>query len=205
MAEPGVSLDSLPCGHPASELFRYKNERKRLIMDYKTKYKIFGLPFIHITSGKLVDGHYKRGIAKGWIAIGDISFGVIFSVGAVAFGGIAIGGLSIGLLSLAGLALGVFSLGGGAIGIVACGGGAIAWHAAVGGLGVAHEYAEGGLAIANHANDLIARDYFENSRFFSVARFISEHSRWFLLLVAIPIVQNLIRRIKHCREKSNTR
>jgi len=93
----------------------------------------------------------------------------------------------------------------GAIGIVAFGGGAIAWRAALGGLAVAHEYAEGGLAIANHANDLIARDYFENSRFFSVARFISEHSRWFLLLVAIPIVQNLIRGMKHRKGKSNAR
>ena len=173
-------------------------------MNYKTKYEVFGLPLIHITSGKLVDGRYRRGIAKGWIAIGDVSFGVILSIGAVAFGGIAIGGLAIGLLSLAGLALGVFSLGGGAIGIYACGGAAIAWQAALGGLAVAHEYAEGGLAIANYANDEIAKSYFENSRFFSVAGFISEHSRWFLLLVAIPIVQSLIRRIKYRREKSNT-
>lgn len=169
-------------------------------MNYKTKYEVFGLPLIHITTGKLVDGRYRRGIAKGWIAIGDISFGVILSVGAVAFGGIAIGGLGVGLLSLAGLAIGVFSLGGGAIGIVACGGAAIAWHAAIGGLAVAHEYAEGGLAIANHTNDQIAKDYFQSSRFFSVARFIAEHSRWFLLLVAIPIVQSFIRIIKRHRK-----
>ena len=153
-------------------------------MNYRTKYKVLGLPLIHTTSGKLVDGRYRRGITRGWIAIG---------------------GLSIGLLSFAGLALGVFSLGGGAIGIVASGGGAIAWQAALGGLAVAHEYAVGGLAIANHANDLIARNYFENSRFFSVARFILEHSRWFLLLVAIPIVQNLIRGMKHRKGKSNAR
>jgi len=173
-------------------------------MNYKTKYEVFGLPLIHITSGKLVDGHYRRGIAKGWIAIGDISFGVILSIGAVAFGGIAFGGLAIGFLSLAGLSLGVFSLGGGAIGIFACGGAAIAWQAALGGLAIAHEYAEGGLAIANYANDQMAKSYFENSRFFSLARFISEHSRWFLLLVAIPFVQALIRRIKNRREKLNT-
>jgi len=170
-------------------------------MNYKTKYKILGLPLIHITSGKLVDGHYRRGIAKGWIAIGDVSFGIIISIGAVAFGGIAIGGLAIGLLSLAGLALGVFSLGGGAIGIFACGGAAIAWQAALGGLAVAHGYAEGGLTIASYANDETAKSYLENIRFFSVARFISENSRWFLLLAAIPVVQSLIRRIKYRREK----
>ncbi len=179
---------------------RYVNERGEFIMNYKTKYEVYGLPLIHITFGKLVDGRYRRGVAKGWIAIGDISFGVILSVGAVAFGGIAIGGLAIGLLSLAGLAIGAFSWGGGAIGIVACGGGAIAWHAAFGGLAIAREYAEGGLAIANYTNDQITRDYFENSRFFSVARFISGYSRWLLLLLAIPIVQKFIRRKKQRSE-----
>ncbi len=54
--------------------------------------------------------------------------------------------------------------------------GEVLQRAGLGGLAVAYEYADGGLAIANHVNDLIARDYFENSRFFSVARFILEHS-----------------------------
>ncbi len=173
-------------------------------MNYRTKSEVFGLPLIHITSGELVDGRHRRGMAKGWIAIGDISFGVILSIGAVAFGGIAIGGLAIGLLSFAGLALGVFALGGGAIGIFACGGAAVAWHAALGGLAVAHEYAEGGLAVADYANDQNAKIYFENSRFFSAVRSISEHSRWFVLLVAIPIVYSLICRIRYRRGNPNT-
>ena len=63
-------------------------------MNYKTKYTLLGLPLVHITTGKIEDRRYKRGIAKAWIAIGDISFGVILSVGSIAFGGVAVGGLA---------------------------------------------------------------------------------------------------------------
>ena len=162
-------------------------------MNYKSKLALFGFPLVHITTGTVENEHYKRGIAKGWIAIGDISFGIIISVGGVAFGGIAIGGLAVGLLSVAGLAIGLLALGGGAIGIMASGGGAIAWQAAFGGFAAANEYAQGGLAIANHANDLVANDFFENSYFFSFSRVVAEYSRWFLLLLIFPVVQSLIR------------
>ncbi|GMR18640.1 MAG: hypothetical protein BMS9Abin33_1071 [Gammaproteobacteria bacterium] len=156
-------------------------------MNYKTKFTLFGLPLVHITTGKVENGHYKRGIAKGWIAVGDISFGVIISAGGAAFGGIAIGGFAVGLLSFAGLAIGFFALGGGAV----------AWQAAFGGFAVANEYAQGGLAIANHANDLAAKDYFENSNFFSLARLIADNSRWFLLLLVLPIIQSLLHKRKY--------
>ncbi len=166
-------------------------------MNYKTKFTLLGLPLVHITTGSVENDQYKRGIAKGWIAIGDISFGIIISVGGVAFGGIAIGGLAIGLLSLAGLAFGLFALGGGAIGFMAAGGGAVAWKAAFGGFAVAIEYAQGGVAIANHANNLIAKEYLENSCFFAFFRLIAENSRWFLLLLVLPIIQGILNRKKH--------
>lgn len=173
-------------------------------MNYKSQFAIAGLPIIHISTGKMVNGRYKRSVAKGWIAIGDISFGVILSVGGIAFGGISLGGLAFGLFSFAGLAFGIFAFGGLSIGISACGGGAIAWRAAEGGLAVARQYAQGGSTIANHANDQVAKEFFGNSRFFSGARLISEHSRWFLLLIAIPIIQRLIQRKRLRREKPNT-
>ena len=122
-------------------------------MNYTSDFKMLGLPLVDIAMGEGVNGGYKRGIARGWIAVGDISFGVIFSLGGVAFGGIAIGGLAVGVISLAGLAIGILALGGGAVGILAAGGGAIAWHAAIGGFAMANEYALGGTAIAKHAND----------------------------------------------------
>lgn len=166
-------------------------------MSYKTKYTLLGLPLIHIATGKMENGHPIRGIARGWIAIGDISFGIILSVGGAAFGGIAIGGIAVGLLSFAGMAIGVLAFGGGAIGFFATGGGAIAWHAATGGFAMANEYALGGEAIANQANNLIAEEYFKNSDFFSSTRVLVEHSRWFILLVFLPVFQNLIHKWKH--------
>jgi len=172
-------------------------------MSYKTKFTPLGLPLVCIATGKVENGHPKRGIAKGWIAIGDISFGIILSVGGAAFGGIAVGGLAVGLLSFAGMAIGILAFGGGAIGILATGGGAVAWHAATGGFAMANEYALGGQAIANHANDMIANNYFENSSFFSLTQLIGEHSRWFLLLVAIPIIQSLIHKWKHRGSKKS--
>ncbi len=166
-------------------------------MSYKTKFTLLGLPLVHIATSKMENGQLGRGIAKGWIAIGDISFGIILSVGGVAFGGVAIGGIAVGLLSFAGMAIGVLAFGGGAIGVLATGGGAIAWHAATGGFAMANEYALGGQAIANYANDVIAKDYFANSVFFSSAKVVGEHSRWFLLLVLLPIIQGLIHKRKH--------
>lgn len=165
-------------------------------MNYKTKITLLGIPLVHIATSKKDQGRYKRGIAKAWIAIGDVSFGIILSIGGVAFGSVAIGGLAVGIFSLAGLAFGIFAFGGGAIGILATGGGAVAWYAATGGFAMAREYALGGHAIANYANDMVAKDYFRNSTFFSAARLIGGHSKWFLLLVFLPIIQNLIHKRK---------
>lgn len=82
----------------------------------------------------------------GWIAIGDMAFGVLFASGGVAMGGIAFGGLSLGMLSLGGVALGGFAFGGMAIGYVAIGGLAVAYQMAVGGAALAGKLAVGGAA-----------------------------------------------------------
>lgn len=166
-------------------------------MNYKTKFSLFGLPLVHISTGKMENGCYERGIAKGWVAIGDISYGVFISAGGIAFGSIAIGGLAVGLVSFAGLAIGLFALGGGAIGIMAAGGGAVAWQAAFGGFAMANEYAQGGMAIASHTNDLVTKVYFENNYFFSFARMILEYSWWFILLAFLPAIQSQIHKRKH--------
>lgn len=166
-------------------------------MNYKSPFALLGLPLIHIAAGKVENGRYRRGIAKGWIAVGDVSFGVVLSLGGVAFGGVAVGGLAVGVFSLGGLAVGCFALGGGAVGILASGGAAVAWQAANGGFAAAIEYAQGGEAFARHANDLVAGEYFENSRFFSLARWFARYSRWCSLLLALPIGQGLIHRWKH--------
>src|SRR3990170_1514518 len=102
-------------------------------MDYRSKASLLGLPLIHVRTAEIVDGRVRRGVARGWVAVGDIAFGVVFSVGGVAWGGISLGGL------------------------------AIAWQGALGGVAIAKAYALGGLAIAEHANDPEAQEFMRTS------------------------------------------
>lgn len=138
-------------------------------MNYKSSASFLGLPLVHIAIGPSENKSAVRGIAKGWIAIGDIAFGVLFAMGGVALGGFCVGGLSAGILAIAGLSIGIWSIGGLALGVFAIGGGAIALWAAQGGLAVANEYALGGMAIGPNANNEIAQAYFDSSEFFRAA------------------------------------
>jgi hypothetical protein len=119
---------------------------------YRTDFEIWGLPLVDVRLGNVVNGQYRRGVAKGWIAIGDIALGPLFALGGVAVGGIAFGGLSLGALAVGGLAIGVSALGGAAVGIWAIGGAAIALKIALGGFAMSGDVAVGGVAIAPHAN-----------------------------------------------------
>ena len=162
-------------------------------MNYKSTFTLLGLPLVHVAIGAPEGSPGHRGIAKGWIAVGDIAFGVIFALGGLAIGGFSVGGLSVGVLAIAGLSVGIWSVGGLALGAFALGGGAIALWAANGGLAIAREYAVGGLAIAAHANTDAARVYMESSTFFSVAAQAARYSRWSLILVfIIPIIFLLV-------------
>lgn len=166
-------------------------------MTYKSKFAPLGIPFVHIATAKMEDGLYKRGIARGWIAIGDISFGILFSFGGIAIGGISFGGLSVGLLlSIGGLSLGGLALGGCAIGCLAAGGCAIAWHAAMGGCAIAHNFAIGGCAIAENANNDAARQFFLEDMIFNIANSLMQHAKWLILLVFIPVIAQISNKLK---------
>jgi hypothetical protein len=114
--------------------------------------------------------------AKGWIAVGDRAYGILFAFGAIAVGGIscgplavglvALGGFGIGLFAFGGLAVGFAAMGGAAVGYVAFGGGAIGWLGASGGAVLARHFALGGGAIAQHANDRAAQAFMHGSYFF---------------------------------------
>lgn len=161
-------------------------------MNYKSPGTLLGLPLIHIAVGPSAGSHGSRGVAKGWIAVGDIACGVVFAFGGLAVGGISIGGLSVGVVALAGLSIAVWSVGGLALGVFALGGAAIAAWAAQGGLAVAKEYASGGHASGGHAsgtnaNNDTADAYFEESLFFSLAMKAAAHSRWRKLLEGIVV------------------
>jgi hypothetical protein len=55
-------------------------------MEYRSRVSFLGLPVIHVAVGGAVAGVYRRGVATGWIAVGDVAFGVLFSCGGVAVG-----------------------------------------------------------------------------------------------------------------------
>ena len=119
-------------------------------MEYRSRLRFLGLPLVHVATGGVADGAYRRGVATGWVAVGDIAIGIFFSCGGVAVGGVTLGGASVGLVSIGGLALGLIALGGLSAGVIALGGAAFAWYAAIGGLAIAHDFAIGGAAFAQH-------------------------------------------------------
>ena len=119
--------------------------------EYKSKRTLFGLPLVHINIG------FSPRVAKGIIAIGNISIGVL-SIGVLALGLISIGVLALGLLLVyAGVGVGAIAWGGVAIGVLAGGGVAMGWFAwggvacgvySVGGVAAASKVAVGGMASA---------------------------------------------------------
>lgn len=95
--------------------------------EYRSRFKLFGVPLVHINTG---NGAVTK-TARGIIAIGDIATGVV-SIGGVSVGLISVGGVSLGVLTLGGVAIGVGAIGGVAIGFYALGGVAIALYEAFG-------------------------------------------------------------------------
>jgi RNA polymerase sigma factor (sigma-70 family) len=142
--------------------------------EYRSPRTFLGLPLLHVRFNCVAAG--KTLPAKGWIAIGEKAYGILFAFGAIAVGGIssgglafglvALGGVGIGFLAFGGLALGFAVMGGAAAGYVAFGGGAIGWLGASGGATLARHFALGGGAIAQHANDPAAQAFMHGNVFF---------------------------------------
>ena len=169
-------------------------------LEYRSRAVLFGLPLVHIRMGKL-PGQKKLQPAVGWIACGEVAYGILFANGAVAVGGISIGGVSVGIFSFGGFSLGLLAfggmafggvaLGGAAIGLIASGGLAVAWHAALGGMAVAREIALGGGALANHANDAVAREFFLHYRWLDITQSGPRNAFWFACFAPV-IIQVLL-------------
>lgn len=173
-------------------------------VEYRSRWKLLGLPLVHVQFGAWRGD--KTVPAKGWIAIGTRAYGALFAVGGVAVAPISMGGLAVGLvalgggalglLSFAGLALGVYALGGAAVGYEAFGGGAIGWLAAMGGMAVAHGFAIGGAAYAQHANDEAARLFLQHSVFLKYAMFAMKHAVLLVWLPMLLVIWEALRRRK---------
>jgi len=167
--------------------------------EYRSRWTLLGVPLIHIKTGRQANKRF--GPAFGWIAFGDVAVGILFAAGGCSFGAISMGGGSVGILSVGGLAIGGLAfggvalggaaIGGAAMGFIALGGVAIAWHGAVGGIAVAHHLAMGGVAQALHANDAVAKAFFETHPFVGFAQGLAEHSKWIVWLCVIPICASI--------------
>ena len=145
--------------------------------EYCSRQAFMGLPLIHIRLNCVEAGEPLP--AKGWIAIGNKAYGILFAAGTIAVGGIscgplavgglAVGALGIGLFAFGGLGIGFAAIGGAALGYVAFGGGAIGWLGASGSAALARHFAVGGSALAEHANDKAAQAFLHGSTFFRYA------------------------------------
>lgn len=163
-------------------------------MNYTSSARLLGLPLVDVRVGGSPQPGVSRSVARGWIAVGDVAVGGLFSLGGVAVGGIAIGGIAVGVVPVGGLAVGLLALGGAAFGVWSVGGAAFGLQAALGGLAVALFYAQGGLAIARHANDMAATTFFATGEIFPVVRACLPYTRWLVLLAVMPLVFFLFRK-----------
>jgi RNA polymerase sigma factor (sigma-70 family) len=163
-------------------------------VEYRSRWQLLGLPLIDVQFGTRAGE--KRRPAMGWIAIGDAAVGVlvgigglsvgIVSIGGLALGGLTLGGLGLGLVGCGGVGIGCWAMGGLALGYVASGSCAVAWLAAQGAGAVAHGFAVGGVALAEHANDAAAREFIASTSFFSRADWFMK-SGLFALLCFSPM------------------
>ena len=168
---------------------------------YRSRWTVLGLPLIHVNMVGSAD--FRTVAAKGWIAIGAKAYGGLFAFGGIAIAPISFGGFSLGLISCGGFALGglgfggfavaIWALGGFACGWQAFGGCAIAWSAALGGAALAHDFAQGAMVLAHHANDAPANAFFTRAPFFQLALPFLRHAQWCMLIAVIPLIPVLRR------------
>ncbi|MDQ8184989.1 sigma-70 family RNA polymerase sigma factor [Pelagicoccus sp. SDUM812002] len=130
--------------------------------DYKSRWKLFGAPLVHIRFAIAEDGDKP---VFGWIAAGEKAYGLLFAWGGFAVAPVSVGIISIGLLSVGSISFGLVGLGMVAWGVVAFGSSAVGWNAYAslsalggdtafsGGFAVASEAAIGKVAFAAEANN----------------------------------------------------
>jgi hypothetical protein len=174
--------------------------------EYRSRFQLLGLPFIHIrTGGWQMGGLMKsRKPVLAWIAVDDcFAFGVLFAYGGMAVAPVSIGACTIGLFSYGAMAAGVIAVGGFAFGIwafggfafgwQASGGCAIAWNIASGGeYAIAHLYALAPTAHAAEANTDFVRHLVISNPFFEACWIILPYFFWLMWVWAIPMMISMV-------------
>ncbi len=189
---------------------RYGGQFPPAAFEYRSAWSLFGLPLVHIRIGDRFD--VMRPPVKAWFAIGSsYAIGVIFASGGIAVAPICFGGIGIGIVSYAGIALGIFSAGPVCLGVwafgalamgwqVSCGCG-IAWNALSGGVGIAHDFAIGGIVQAAQANTEIAKQFFQQAPYFRFAQWVSHYNLWMIWIVPVVLQSWIVRRARVRREQ----
>jgi len=158
--------------------------------EYKSNFCVAGIPLFHFRFG-MPEKNDKPVI--GWMAGGDIAYGLIFAWGGLAVAPISVGIVAVGALSVGAVSLGLLALGTVAIGVVGFGASAIAykayaslsslgWESAFSvGFSVAKEAAIGPIAFADQINN-------ERAAEISNLAFFSETYTWALFLIAVLVI-----------------
>jgi len=160
--------------------------------EYCSRQTLLGLPLLHVRA------HASNTPVKAWVAVGNIAYGGVFACGTIAMAPFSVGIFGVGFISAGafvagGLALGTVSLGGWALGCCAMGWlakGLFAFgvQAAYGFVACARDFAcfpsgsKRAVAYAIHANDTAAREFLDQSRFFSWTRISGDEFRLLLMV-----------------------
>jgi hypothetical protein len=174
--------------------------------EYRSRFQLLGLPFIHIRFGGWQSGRPVRELkpVKAWIAADDaFAFGVLFAWGSVAVAPVSIGACAIGLFSYGAMAVGALAVGGFAFGIWAFGAFAfgwqasaacaIAWNIASGGqYAIAHQFALGPVAHAAQVNNELVRHLVKTNPFLQTCWKVVPYFFWLMWVWAIPMMISMI-------------
>jgi RNA polymerase sigma factor (sigma-70 family) len=158
--------------------------------EYKSRLTLAGIPLFHFRFG-MPEKNDKPVI--GWIAGGDIAYGLVFAWGGFAVAPISVGIVSIGALSIGAVGIGLVGLGTVGIGLIGFGASAFAfkgyasfsaagWESAFSnGFSIAKEAAVGPNAFATYVNNETAYEIAHLALF-------SQSYLWLLSIIAILVI-----------------
>lgn len=164
-----------------------KNAKQR---EYKSQFTLLGIPLFHFQFTKPEMGDKP---AFGWIAGGNIAYGLLFAWGGVAIAPVSVGIVSFGVISIGAVGFGILGIGVVGIGVIGFGVSAIAYKAyaslsALGwesafssGFATAKEAAIGAIAQASHVNNDMAAEVINLSG-------LSQNYLWILAAIAALVI-----------------
>ena len=132
---------------------------------FKSRLRLLGVPLVHI---QFATPEEDEGPAVGWIAAGEVAYGLLFAWGGLAVAPISVGIVAVGVLSIGAIGLGLLAMGTVGVGWIAMGASAVGYKAygslsALGwenafsqGFSVAREAALGPIAYAKAVNNDLA-------------------------------------------------